>query len=188
MRHIFLQTYSHPLLKFAPDQADSLRESGNRPRIHTDAFPASYLIQLTIHHLKQRDLHPIGVLQADVVIAPGSHHRLVDEGRAVGEEFVHGGVQVGHLQGKADLSAEAFPCFERVDGLGLGFVEEFEGGASHIEDERVTVSVVPNGGGFDAESVAVEFHRAFKVFYGECDTQFENGVIVCHIGIISPFF
>lgn len=146
------------------------------------------LILFVIRYLKQRDLHPIRVLQADVVITPRGHHGFVDEGRALGEEFVHGGVQVGDLQGKADLSAEAFPCFERVDRLGLGFVEEFEGGASHVNDERVTVSVVPDGGWFDAESVAVEFHRAFEVFYCEGDTQFKDRVIIGHDGIISPLY
>jgi hypothetical protein len=53
--------------------------------------------------LKQRNVHPIGILKPHVGIAPRGHHGRVDEGRAVGERLVHRRVQVRHLQGDMEI-------------------------------------------------------------------------------------
>ncbi len=77
--------------------------------------------------------------------------------------------QVWHLQRKADLPADAFFRFDLVDDLRLGFVEDLQRGMAHVQDERLTTIVVPDGGRLDPEPITIELYQAFIVASCECD-------------------
>jgi hypothetical protein len=47
--------------------------------------------------LIERDLHAIGVLESYVSVAPRSDHRTVDESRAMLQQPLHCGIEIGHL-------------------------------------------------------------------------------------------
>src|SRR5688572_21391831 len=97
------------------------------------------------------------------MITPRRQDGFMDQRGAMSEQTLHRGLQVWHLQRKADRPADTFSRFELVDDLGLSFVEQLEGGPAHIEDKRFAAIVVPNGSGFDSESITVEFHQAFII-------------------------
>src|SRR5687767_9836748 len=92
------------------------------------------------------------------------------------EQALHSCVQVRNLQGKADLSAYAPPGFQLVDNLGLAFVKQFHCGSAHIEDQGLAAMVIPNGGWFEPESLAVELDQSFIFFGCERHAQFDYRV------------
>jgi hypothetical protein len=111
------------------------------------------------------------------MIAPRSKDGGMDQHRPMREQTLHGCIQVGHLKGKADLPADALFRFDLVDRLRLGFVKDLQGGMAHIEDQRPTLTVIPELHGFNSKSVTIEFYRAFVVAGGKCDTQSKDGIV-----------
>ena len=79
-------------------------------------------------------MHPIGVLEAHILISPRGDHRRVNERSSMREQSLCGGLQVGDLQRKADLAANSVANFDLIHGLGLPFVKNLESGLSHIKD------------------------------------------------------
>lgn len=128
-------------------------------------------------NLKQRNLHAVGVLEPHVMIAPGSNDWRMDQSRPMGEQALHGRLQVRNLKCKPDLPADASARFDLVDGLCLCFVENLQGGLAHIEDQRPALAVVPKLRRLDPESLTVEFYRSFIIAGGECDAQFKDGMV-----------
>jgi hypothetical protein len=128
--------------------------------------------------LEEGELQAIGVLKAHVAVAPGRNDGRVDHNGSFGKETSNSGIQIGDLKGEADLAADTPLGFNLIDGFGLGFIEEFEGGLAHFDDHRPTLTVGPELGGFEAETVAVEAHETFIVLGGDGDAHFEDGARV----------
>ena len=93
------------------------------------------------------------------------------------EQSLHRELQVWHLKRKPNLPADAFSRLELVNRLCLCFVKNFKRSIAHVEDERVSIPFVPNGGGFDAEAIAIEFDQAFIIASRERDAQFTDGIV-----------
>ena len=77
------------------------------------------------------------------------------------------GLALAAQSGLARWRADAFSRFDLVDRLRLGFVEDFQGSMTHIQDERLATIVVPDGGWLDPKAVTVELDQTFIVASGE---------------------
>lgn len=86
--------------------------------------------------------------------------------RTVREQTPHRRFQIQHLQRKADLPAHASPGFQLVDDLRLSLVEKLEGGFAPI--------IVPDGGGFDSQPMAIELDQTFIITGVKRDPQFKD--------------
>ena len=71
-------------------------------------------------------MHSIRVLEAPILIPPGSGDRRVYLGSPMREQSLRCGLQIGHLQRKADLAADSAAYLNLVDSLGLLFVKDFK--------------------------------------------------------------
>src|SRR5688572_12282629 len=93
------------------------------------------------------------------------------------EQPFHRGFQVRHFKCKADLPADSLFCFDLVNGLGLCFIEDLQHGIAHIEDQCPTSTVIPDCGGFNSESITIEFYRSFIITACERHAQFKDRML-----------
>jgi len=87
---------------------------------------------------------------------------------------LYGGIEIGYLQGEADLAADSAAGLNLVDGAGLLFVKDLEGGLAHVEDEGATLVFGPHLERLEAEAVAIRTRQAVKGLGRQCDAQFHD--------------
>jgi len=82
------------------------------------------------------------------------------------------GVLVNQTQAIKAIYA-TYDVLKILDGWGVRFVKELQGGPTHIQDDGATLIAGPELRRFKSQTIAIESHQAFIIAGGERNAQFQ---------------
>jgi len=99
----------------------------------------------------------------------------MNEAGAMSCQASDGRLEIRDLEGKANLAGDPGADLELVDGRCLSLVEDLEGGAAKVQDERASLVFRPDLRGLESESLSIERRQTIEVPGREGNSQFEDG-------------